>query len=190
MAWTWEEIKREWLGESQPPDAPSIIVDAFSRVDAAFGGPWIEATRSTGGITSQGSLAVLHIMGIARDLAALDGIAGADRLIRKIGQRDRSAHSEALAIHLLRSGWPTSQIELEPAIIGSTRKPDFRIRHDEADTWLYVEVTRPDTTSNPPAEPPCPGAAWNGTRRSGAGWQGASTTATSSRTGRHDHHWT
>jgi len=146
MAWTWEEIEGEWLGESQSPDTPSIIVDAFNRVDAAFGRPWIDATRSTGGVATQGSLTVLHITGIARDLAALDGIAGADRLIRKIGRLDRAASSEAHAIHLLRSGYPTSQIELEPPIIGSTRKPDFRIRLHEADTWLYVEVTRPDTS--------------------------------------------
>jgi hypothetical protein len=50
MAWTWEEIEREWLGESQSPDTPSIIVDAFNRVDAAFGRPWIEASRSASGV--------------------------------------------------------------------------------------------------------------------------------------------
>jgi hypothetical protein len=146
MAWTWEEIEREWLGESESPDTPSIIVEAFNRVDAAFGRPWIEASRSAGGVASQGSLTVLHIMGIARDLAALDGIAGVDRLIRKIGQQDRSASSEARAIHLLRAGDATSQIELEPAIIGSARKPDLRIRRNETDPWLYVEVTRPETS--------------------------------------------
>lgn len=146
MPWTWEEIQREWLGESQSPETPSIIVEAFNRVDAAFGRPWIEATRSMDGVPSQGSLTVLHIMGIAGELAALDGIAGADRLIRKIGRRDRAASSEARAIQLLRSGQPTSQVELEPAIIGSTRKPDFRIRRDETDTWVYVEVTRPETS--------------------------------------------
>jgi hypothetical protein len=146
MAWTWDEIEREWLGDSQSPDTPSIVVDAFNQVDAAFGRSWIEATRSSDEMPRQGSLTVLHIIGIARDLAALNGIAGADRLIRKIGQRDRSASSEARAIHLLRSGQPTSQIELEPAIVGSARKPDFRIRRDQADAWVYVEVTRPDTS--------------------------------------------
>jgi hypothetical protein len=146
MVWTWEELEREWLGESQSPGTPSIIVDAFNRVNAAFGRPWIEATRSMGGVVLQGSLTVLHIVGIARDLAALDGIAIADRLIRKIGRRDPAASSETRAIHLLRSGQPTSQVELEPAITGSSRRPDFRIRRDEADAWLYVEVTRPETS--------------------------------------------
>jgi hypothetical protein len=61
MAWAWEEIEHEWLGESQSPDTPSIIVDAFNRVDAAFGRSWIEATRSAGEVASQGSLTVLAI---------------------------------------------------------------------------------------------------------------------------------
>jgi len=146
MPWTWEEIQHEWLGGSQSPATPSIIVEAFNRVDAAFGRPWIEATRSLGGVTSQGSLTVLHVMGIARELAALDGIPGADKLIRKIGRHDRSASSEARAIDLLRAGSPTSQIELEPAISGSTRKPDCRIRLHDTDAWVCVEVTRPDTS--------------------------------------------
>jgi hypothetical protein len=50
MPWTWEEIQRHWLGESQSPETPAIIVEAFNRVDAAFGRPWIEATRSMDGV--------------------------------------------------------------------------------------------------------------------------------------------
>jgi hypothetical protein len=138
MPWTWEEIQREWLGESQSPETPSIIVEAFNRVDVAFGRPWIEATRSMDGVPSQGSLTVLHIMGIAGELVALDGIAGADRLIRKIGRRDRAASSEARAIQLLRSGQPTSQVELEPAIIGSTASQTFGSAATRSIPWSML----------------------------------------------------
>jgi hypothetical protein len=66
-------------------------------------------------------------------LASLEGIPGADALIGKLRNDERSATAEATAIHLLRQHPSDSEVELEPLVPipgRPDRKVDFRVRRN------------------------------------------------------------
>jgi hypothetical protein len=156
MAWTWKQIEQDWLAGGRVSTDPSAVVEAFERVEAAFGRDWIEQSRVHPLVVPKGSprqttvvrgsdpvLAVVQMGGL---LASLEGIPAVDTLIKKLGRGERAAMAEATAIHLLRQHPGDSVVELEPAVPvagRSDRKGDFRVRRN-GDPWTYVEVSATD----------------------------------------------
>jgi hypothetical protein len=148
MSWTFEEIEREWLAGSKIAVDPPDVVAAFDRCERALGREWIE-TAHKGGILGAigpvtGSAPTLCVVSMGLNLASLDAVPDGQRLVDKLRSGDSSAHAELKAIHLLRRGNKTV-VELEPTIRYTNRKCDFRIRRD-GESWVWVEVTRPDTS--------------------------------------------
>jgi hypothetical protein len=139
MAWTIEEIEREWLADSHIAVAPEDLVAAFERCQQVLGRHWIEARR-TGEV---GAVPTLGIVRTGQRLASLDGVASADVLVGKLRRGDRSAFSELHALYVLRFRPPVTA-EMYPIVrVGqSDREPDIRARCP--DPWVYVEVTDPN----------------------------------------------
>jgi hypothetical protein len=121
------------------------VVEAFNRVDRAFGREWIEASRVNQGDLHQGTSPTRHVIITAHEIVALDGVVGADRLLELLREGDPAAGAETMALHLLRTGRPSVEGELYPsAQVGTHRRqPDFRVREPDG-AWTYVEVTQPN----------------------------------------------
>jgi hypothetical protein len=147
MPWTWAEIENDWLIGSRLALPPQAVVDAFNRVERVFGRDWIETSRLNQGSPVQGTSPTLHVIIKAHEVAALDGLAGAERLLDLLHQNDPAAGAEATAIHLLRTARPDIVVELYQSIwVGERlRQPDFRVR-EPGGAWAYVEVTQPDAS--------------------------------------------
>ncbi len=146
MTWDFEEIKRDWIADSRIAAAPEVVVDAFNCVERIMGREWIESSRTLSGAQVRGALPTLHITAMGQKLASIEGIVGADRLIERLRQGDRSAYSELMAIYILRSRRDFI-VEFYPRLIVDTteREPDFRIRQND-DPWTYAEVAQADTS--------------------------------------------
>jgi hypothetical protein len=143
MAFTWEELEKDWLAGDRLA-APSVaVVAAFNRLEGAFGRDWVSGCRK-----AVGAIPTLPVVIAGTILASLEGLAKADKLVQALGRNDPSAVAEATAIHLLRSARPGADVELYPevAVGARVRQPDFRIRGDVQEGWTYVEVTRPDVS--------------------------------------------
>ena len=149
MTWLWKEIEEDWLAGSALAQPPEVIVEAFERVEAHFGRPWIEASRMhEGGIgPARGSGPTLHIVTLGRQLAILEHVGNSGKLLKKLRDRDVSAYAELSAIWLACNSQEL-EIEYEPqaTVSGRTRKSDFRIRRD-MEPWTYVEVTQPNRSA-------------------------------------------
>ncbi len=76
MTWLWKEIEEDWLAGSALAQPPEVIVEAFERVEAHFGRPWIEASRMhEGGIgPARGTAPTLNIVTLGRQLAILEHV--------------------------------------------------------------------------------------------------------------------
>ncbi len=147
MPWKWEDIKSDWLAGGRLALAPEDVVDAFNRVERAFGRDWIKSSRMSYGSPARGTAPTLHIVTMGQRIASLDGVTGAEALLERLRQNDPSAYAEGAAIYLLQSGQTDVSVELAPSVVvgDRLRQPDFRARHkDEA--WTYVEVTQPDVS--------------------------------------------
>lgn len=143
MTWTIEEIERDWGATSS---LPSIVVDAFERVERILGREWIAATRECSGGQVQGPAPLLEVVSMGGRLSVLDAIKEeGEQLTRKLKQHDASAEAELTALHLFHSRNRRAEIKLEPDVVagGSVRRADFRIRAPD-EVWTYVEVTRPN----------------------------------------------
>jgi len=147
MPWSWDEIQRDWLVGTVIAADPAEVVDAFNRVELAFGREWIESSRRRSGGEDFGAAPTYHVVLMGRKIAALDGLSEADGLLQRLRRKDLSASAEAIAIHLLRSVRPEAVVELEPPVTANQaqRKADFRTRL-ETENWTYVEVTQPDAS--------------------------------------------
>jgi hypothetical protein len=42
MTWTWKEIEDDWLSPGQVEYEPERLVEAFDRVEEAFGRKWFD----------------------------------------------------------------------------------------------------------------------------------------------------
>lgn len=137
-----EEIERDW-GATSP--LPSIVVDAFERVERTLGREWIAAVRNRSGGQVRGPASLLQVVSMGGQLSVLDALKGPERLITKLKQHDASAEAELTAMHVLYSRNRTAETEYEPRVVTghSPRKADFRIRAPD-ECWTYVEVTRPN----------------------------------------------
>ncbi len=149
MTWLWKEIEADWLAGSALAQPPEVIVEAFDRVEAHFGRPWIEASRMhEGGIgPARGASPTLHIVTLGRQFAILEHVDNGGKLLTKLRDRDISAYAELSAIWLACHSQEL-EIEYEPqaTVSGRTRKSDFRIRRD-MEPWTYVEVTQPNRSA-------------------------------------------
>jgi hypothetical protein len=67
MAWTIEEIEREWLGGSSLAASPQEIIAAFERCELVLGRDWIEA-RYRG----KGAVPTLAVVRTGQWLASLE----------------------------------------------------------------------------------------------------------------------
>ena len=159
MPWTWKQIQQDWLLDGRVAPDPSTVVEAFERVEAAFGHHWIEQSRAQPLVVPKGSPAqttidrgaypVLTVVKMGGLLASLEGIPGADMLIGKLRRGERAAIAEATAIHLLRQHPSDIEVELEPPVPIPGRpdkRSDFRVRRN-GDPWTYVEVSATDKTA-------------------------------------------
>ena len=41
MPWTWDDVKREWLGDSQIAYSQAELVDGFNQAEEFFGPDWV-----------------------------------------------------------------------------------------------------------------------------------------------------
>jgi hypothetical protein len=160
MRWTWEQIEQDWLSDGRVAIDPNAVVEAFERVEAAFGHDWIEQSRIQPLVVPKGSPPqttiirgshpVLIVVRMGGLLASLEGIPDADPLLGKLRRGERAATAEATAIHLLRQHPSDSEVELEPVVPvagrPNPRKGDFRVRRN-GDPWTYVEVSATDQTA-------------------------------------------
>jgi hypothetical protein len=149
MTWLWKEIEEDWLLGSALAQPPEVIVEAFERVEAHFGRPWIEASRMYEGGTgpARGTAPTLNIVTLGRQLAILEHVDNCGKLLKKLRDRDASAYAELSALWLACNSQEL-EIEYEPqaTVSGRTRKSDFRIRRD-MELWTYVEVTQPNRSA-------------------------------------------
>ena len=76
-------------------------------------------------------------------LAALEGIAHAKSLLKRILDGDRSAEAELTAVYLIRSQAPSVELQLHPDV--GHRKADFRMRNGN-EPWTTAEVTQPSNS--------------------------------------------
>jgi hypothetical protein len=140
MAWTIEEIEKDWLASDRIAVSAENVVAAFERCERVLGRDWIYARHAVevvGGLT-------LGVVTTGQRLASLDGVANTGDLVEKLRRGDRSAAAELHALHLLRFR-QSAAAEMYPPVArdGKTdRIPEFRVGSPNA--WVYVEVTRPD----------------------------------------------
>lgn len=146
MAFTWDEINRDFLGFVEVPLAPEVLVATFNTVERVLGRDVVlsHCTLEGGGHMS-GSMPTLNVADLGSRLAAIEGLANTSKLINKLRSGDSSAYAELTAIYLLRSGTPDLEIEVEPDtnVEGRLKRPDFKARRP-GEPWLHVEVTQPD----------------------------------------------
>jgi hypothetical protein len=138
--WSAEDIEKRFLNGKLDALAisPATVVSAFARVEHLLGSNWIESETSATGLAP-----TMGVIGMGLRLTALDGVAHADRLIKRIVAGDRSAEAELTAVYLLRSHAPSAIVELHPNV--GNRKADFRVRNGD-ELWTTVEVTQPNTS--------------------------------------------
>jgi hypothetical protein len=138
---------------------PSVVVEAFERVEVAFGRDWIEQSRILPlvvpkGIPPQstvtgGSHPVLTVVKMGALLAALEGVSGADALIGKLRRGERGARAEATAIYLLRQHPSDSILSLSLRSLfpdGQTGRATF--------AFVGTATAGPMWRSAPPTRPP------------------------------------
>ena len=142
MTWSVEAIEKDWIGGPMALlafDAAEVVA-AFCRVEDHLGRSWLQQAHMSGGNIVFGPAPTIRVVAMGKSLAALDGVPGSNKLIKKIRSGDASAEAELVAIHILRRS-PDTEVELEPAV--GTRVADFRVRQKKG-LWTYIEVTFPD----------------------------------------------
>ncbi len=145
MTWTLSEIEAHWFPGQQvvlPPDA----VEAVSAANAVQGRDWVmNSTNPSPGVSSFGVLSFLPVYVLGRRVALVRDSLGFEKLVARLRNDDRAAHSELAAIDLLcsREADARTEIEFEPEVLVGkhNRHPDLRIRR-RGESWTYVEVTQ------------------------------------------------
>lgn len=140
MGWSIEDIEKNLLGGkvSTLALAPDLLVAAANRVERVLGHDWVVS-----GTQGTGIAPAMQVLGIGLRLAALEGVAGTDKLIEHLRRRDQSAEAELTAIYIIRSKNPSVELQLHPAV--GSRKADFRVRRGD-EPWITIEVTQPNTS--------------------------------------------
>jgi len=143
MNWSYAGIQRDWLADGRIAVPEHDVVAAFDRCERMLGRGWIDRMR---GSETRGAAPTLAVVSMGQALSSLEDVSDCEKLIHRIRADDPSARAELRAIYLLRSVERTV-VELEPVVTlpGGDRKCDFRLQRP-SDTWVYVEVTQPDTS--------------------------------------------
>jgi hypothetical protein len=140
MNWAFDDIEREWLGESVIAVPSEDVVAAFDRCERILGREWISQSHST----AVGAPSTLHVVEMGQRLASLKGVAATDELLDKLVKNDPSAVAELHGIHLLRLPGECAVELFPPVAVGErVRKADFRILRANG-PWVYMEVTQAD----------------------------------------------
>jgi hypothetical protein len=143
MAFTWNEIDRDWLLGDAVAVPAEEVVSAFNRAETILGRDWVEHV----GATARGTLLALRIITIGQRLLSVDDAVRRETVIKKIRNGDSSAEAELAAVHIIRNCARDVAVELAPPVVvgEGERRPDFRVRRN-GEEWTYVEVTQPDTS--------------------------------------------
>jgi hypothetical protein len=140
MAWTIEEIEKDWLKGGRIAASPGDMVAAFERCEHVLGQDWISARRAA----EVGAGATLAVATTGQRMASLEGVLNTGDLVEKLRRGDRSGGSELHALHLLRFR-PSVTAEMYPPVarVGKTdRIADIRV--GSANAWVYIEVAQPN----------------------------------------------
>lgn len=140
MNWSAKDIEKRFLNGKLSALAlsPESVLSAFVRVEKLLGLKWIESETSAKGLAP-----TMGVIGMGLRLAALEGIAHADTLLKRVLGGDRSAEAELTAVYLIRTHAPSAKFELHPNV--GHRKADFRVRSGK-EPWTTVEVTQPNAS--------------------------------------------
>lgn len=150
MPFTFDEIQQEWFGGEYIQMPPADVERAFAVAEELRGRDWVLGTNDfTGmpfpGIGRRGGFQdFVRVYWLGKRLESVLGSPGAESLIQRLIAGDVAAESELTAINLVRSFQPTAELEVAPPVaVGKrNRQPDFRIRKQGGDPWLFVEVTQ------------------------------------------------
>ncbi len=151
VPWLLEEIEQEWFnGASIHWNAKDVEL-AFDVATRIRGLQWVlgqqldlRAFAQFPDVGRRGGYSqFLRVYWFGARMASITGAVGADDLIPRVIAGDVDASEEAAAIHLLRSRNLATDLEIEPSVKvrAADKKPDFRIRLNEA-PWVYVEVSK------------------------------------------------
>jgi len=115
MAWSLEDIERDWISGEAPVSAlaasPDSVAAAFDRTERALGREWIEKSRISVGNIVRGLSPTLRIVNMGQKLAVLENVTDQERLVDRIRNGDPSAEGELTAIYLLCSRNPDVAVE-------------------------------------------------------------------------------
>jgi hypothetical protein len=138
--WSIEDIERKCLNGTMNTLAlsPEAVVSAFDRAEKLLGPQWIKSETSATGLAP-----TMGVIGMGLRLAAIEGVAEADTLMRRILDGDRSAEAELTAVYLFRNYAPSVELQLHPSV--GRRRADFRVRNG-SEQWTTVEVTQPNAS--------------------------------------------
>jgi hypothetical protein len=142
---TWEDIRSSWLDPSDAEEVPAVV-EAFERVRTTLGPEWLQARWPRDETSQRGAFPMFQIALLGEELRAIEGAVDSASLIARVRRGNRDARAELLAARIARGPLNEGEVEFGPTVqIGNrNRRPDFRIRSDSADDWVYVEVTAPD----------------------------------------------
>lgn len=144
MAWTLEEIERDWL-RGDPLQLPADeLLRAFDLAEEFRGRDWVLSNiRSPDGGERWGFFAMWPVYWLGVRLPSIAAAPGVAQLLAKLKCADPAADSELTAIHILRSPDLRREIEIEPQVSvgGGLRRPDFRIQQAPSPP-VYIEVTQ------------------------------------------------
>src|SRR5262249_28962335 len=104
---TSDEIEERWLGGCAVEVDIHQLVDSFNRLEGVFGRPWLDRSLESGVVGPVVTLP-LHVLGV--QLAVLQRAVGKEKLVARLRNGERAAHSE---LHALALCSPDDQVEIE-----------------------------------------------------------------------------
>jgi len=151
VPWTLEEIEGEWFGGLKLHSGFEGVEKAFNIATQVRGLAWVLGSQSNAtelpklpGLGRRGGYSqFLRVYWFGVRVGSVVGARGSERLIKRLIAEDSDAGEESAAVHLLRTGQPEIEVDIEPNVqVGTKSKnPDFRIRAHQQ-PWVYVEVTK------------------------------------------------
>jgi hypothetical protein len=139
VAWSFDRIKDEWLGDALVRHFPVELVRLFDVVDATFGEVWMHASRGTS--VAMGAHPTLHIAVTGQLIEAATDLPGGSDLLARLRSNEPGSHAELLVIAIVRATNPKINLALAPSVaVGARiRKPDLRLTNDGE--HVYIEVS-------------------------------------------------
>jgi hypothetical protein len=96
MAWAWEEITGDWLGDGRLAYLRDVIVNAFETVEARFGRQWLEDSRRDSGARqpTRGTSPTRGVVVLGMQLAAIESAENTGPLLKKLRDHRPDARAE------------------------------------------------------------------------------------------------